>query len=387
MREPVNTDAKAPIYMQITIDRKTTKRAIGYDLFAKEWDFDKENAKHNHAVNARIQQLRSKLLDLQYELQKSSKMMSVIEIADHLFNDKRCTNEILLFFHNRMESENNRGVLSKGTYKHYKSCLKNLEVFIVNRYGKKEVFLDKIDLSFIEAFDSYLVNRNLNRNTINSNYHKKLKTTLSYALKQGLIEKNPYENFKLKQVTTKRNFLTEEELLKIQNHDFKSNNSLDRVRDLFVFSCYTGLRFSDAQDLKHKDIQVSNGGCFIYKKQNKTDEVVNIPLNNIAVQIIKKYENDERVITGNLLPQISNQKLNAYLKIIGDLVGISKTLTHHIARHTCATVLLNNGVELAVIQFILGHKNIRTTQVYAKILPRTVSNSVLSAFNRINHGK
>ena len=286
-----------------------------------------------------------------------------------------------------MEDENGRGVLSNGTYKHYKSCCKNLKEFILNQYNKKDITLDKVDLRFIEAFDSFLVKRNLCRNTINGNYHKKLKTTLSGATKQDLIEKNPYENFKLKQESTKRDFLTEEELLNLQKYNFKSNPSLDKVRDLFIFSCYTGLRFSDAQDLRFNDVQVSSGTSFIYRKQNKTNEVVLIPLNNITIQIIEKYDNEERKIRGKLLPQISNQKLNTYIKTVGDLAGINKKLTHHVARHTCATILLNNGVSMSVVQNILGHENIRTTQIYAKILTNTVTNEVLNAFNKINNGK
>jgi site-specific recombinase XerD len=286
-----------------------------------------------------------------------------------------------------MESENARGILSHGTYKHYKSCLKSLKAFINTHYNKKDISLNRIDLKFIEEFDTYLVKRNLGRNTINSNYHKKLKTTLSGALKHSLIEKNPYENFKLKQESTIRSYLTEDELVKIQSYNFKSNLSLDKVRDLFVFSCYTGLRFSDAQDLKPTDVQCSDGNYFIYRKQKKTNEIVHIPLNQIAVEILDKYDNDERKIKNKLLPQISNQKLNAYIKMVGELLGIDKILTHHVARHTYATILINNGVNLSAVQKVLGHQSIRTTQVYAKMSNTTISKEVLNVFNKINNGK
>ena len=387
LRDPDKSGTKLPIYMQITVDRKSTKRAIGFDLPFKEWDPDKGRAKNNHAVNYKIQFLESKLTNLQYDLQKNPQIHTVKEIADLLFKEKLNSDLLLEFFENRMLQENERGIFAKGTFKHYKSCLTHLGVFIFAQYNKKDIPINQIDLKFIEAFDTYLVKRDLNRNTINSNYHKKLKTTLSNSIKNNLIDKNPYENFKLKQVNTQRDFLTQEELIKIQSFNFNSNVSLERVRDLFVFSCYTGLRFSDAQDLKQKDVHISNTLGYIYRKQNKTKEIVQIPLYQLAIDILHKYDNTERNITNKMLPQISNQKLNAYLKTIGDIVGIQKTLTHHVARHTCATILLNQGVSMSVVQQILGHENIRTTQIYAKIQNPTVRTEMIGAFNNMNNGK
>jgi integrase/recombinase XerD len=387
LRDPDKAGTKLPIYMQITANRKSTKRAIGFELFAKEWDSDKERAKNNLAVNNKIQILESKLTDLQYDLQKKYQILTVKKIADHLFTEKSNSDLILEFFENRMLNENERGLYAKGTFKHYKSCHLHLGIFVFAQYKNKDIPLNQVDLKFIESFDAFLMKRDLNRNTINSNYHKKLKTTLSSAIKNNLIEKNPYDSFKLKQVNTKRDFLTKEELIKIQSFNLKSNLSLDRVRDLFVFSCYTGLRFSDAQDLKQKDVHISDSGSYIYRKQNKTKEIVQIPLFQIAIDILFKYDNDERKMTNKMLPQISNQKLNAYLKTIGDIVEIQKTLTHHVARHTCATILLNQGVSISVVQQILGHESIRTTQLYAKIQNPTVRTEVIGAFNNMNNGK
>lgn len=387
LRDPDKSGTKFRIYMQLTVDRKSTKRAIGFELLAKEWDPDKERAKNNLAVNSKIQFLESKLTDLQIDLQKNPQILSVKEFADLLFNEKPNSDLLLGFFEDRMLQENERGIFAKGTFKHYKSCYTHLGIFIFGHYKQKDIPLNKVDLKFIEAFDTYLIKRDLNRNTINSNYHKKLKTTLSNAIKNNLIDKNPYENFKLKQVNAQRNFLTQEELIKVQSFDLNSNVSLERVRDLFVFSCYTGLRFSDAQDLKQQDVHLSNNEGYIYRKQNKTKEVVQIPLYRIAIDILHKYDTDERKITNKMLPQISNQKLNAYLKTIADIVGIQKKLTHHVARITCATILLNEGVNLPIVQQILGHDNIRTTQQYAKLQNRTVRTETIGAFKNMNNGK
>jgi site-specific recombinase XerD len=129
------------------------------------------------------------------------------------------------------------------------------------------------------------------------------------------------------------------------------------------------------------EIQNNGENYFIYRKQNKTGESINIPLSNFALEIIHKYDNDERKVTGKVLPQRSNQKINTYLKTIADLVGINKTLTHHVARHTCATILLNRGVPLDVVQKILGHSSRETTSLYAKMSSKTVENQVLNAMD------
>jgi integrase/recombinase XerD len=387
LRDPDTSGTKLPIYMQITADRKSTKRAIGFDLYIKEWDSVKGRAKNNLTVNSKINLLETKLNNLQFDLQKTPQILTVKEIADLLFKEKAHSDLLLEFFENRMSLENERGIFVKGTYKHYKSCLTQLSLFIFAQRNKKDIPINQVDLNFIEAFDTYLIKRDLNRNTINSNYHKKLKTTLSNAIKNNLIDKNPYENFKLKQINTQPEFLTQEELIKVQSFDLSYNLSLERVRDVFVFSCYTGLRFSDAQDLSQKDVHISNDEGYIYRKQIKTKELVQIPLYKIAIDILNTYDNDERKITNKMLPQISNQKLNSYLKIIGDIVGIQKKITHHVARHTCATILLNEGVNLPIVQQILGHENIRTTQHYAKLQNRTVRTETIGAFNNMNNGK
>ncbi len=385
LRKTQKADANSPVYLQITVDRKNTQRAIGYELPLNEWNPAKEEAKKNIAVNAKIQEIKTAFNNLQYELQKNPVQMSPAQVADQLLNKRQHSDDLLHFFLDRMEMEKKRKVIAHGTYKHYKSCHTRLGEFITIIYKKKDVPIDFVDLKFIESFDAFLLDKNLSRNSINNNYHKKLKTTLNAAILENRIDKNPYNHFKLTQIPTLRGFLTEQELNQIQNADFSSNRSLEKVRDLFVFSCYTGLRFSDAQNLTTKDLQLSEKGNYIYRTQNKTSEVVHIPLAPTAIEIIRKYDNNERMITGNLLPKRSNQKLNSYLKNVAELSGIDKKLTHHNARHTFATFLLNNGVQLEIVQKMLGHKNIRTTQIYAKITTTTISNQILSAFAKINN--
>ena len=151
---------------------------------------------------------------------------------------------------------------------------------------------------------------------------------------------------------------------------------LNQVRDVFLFSCYTGLAYADVNKLKRSEISTGiDSQKWIFTTRQKTDTASRIPLLPVALDLLKKYEDYPACINeGKLLPVLSNQKMNAYLKEIADVCGIQKELTFHIARHTFATtVTLANGVSIESVSKMLGHKNIRTTQHYAKILDSTVS--------------
>ncbi|MFN8353199.1 MAG: site-specific integrase [Spirosomataceae bacterium] len=182
------------------------------------------------------------------------------------------------------------------------------------------------------------------------------------------MTKNPYQNFTFKFTKTQRDFLTEDEFEKLQNHSLGDNLSLQKVRDIYMFSVYTGLRFGDAINLKTENIiNEKDGGKWIQIIQEKTKEPFRVPMLNHAIHIMRKYESESK-ITGYVLARISHQKLNSYLKVIAAMVGISKNLTHHTARHTFATTIaLNNEVPMEIVSRMLGHTNIRTTQIYAKI--------------------
>lgn len=228
--------------------------------------------------------------------------------------------------------------------------------------------------------------RDKHGDTISTNYvnkqHSRVRTVLHKAVREGIISANPYGKFKLKNEPTTRERLTEEELEQVATHSFAGNSSLIKVRDFFLFCCYTGLRYGDAYDLKMKDIkEESDGSQAIDILMGKADGKVYVPLLEPAKEIIVKYVNDNaRKVHGYVLPRYSNQKVNLYLKTIAELAGIEKELTHHVARHTCATYLLNNGVPIEVVQNILGHTDVKTTKIYAKMLHSTVRKEM----NRIN---
>jgi integrase len=162
---------------------------------------------------------------------------------------------------------------------------------------------------------------------------------------------------------------------------------LELVRDIFVFCCFTGFAYIDVKNLTQENLVMGiDGGKWINTERNKTKVRTNIPLLDIPLKIIAKYNNNPRTInSGKLLPVLSNQKSNAYLKEIADLCGINKNLTTHLARHTFATtVTLNNDVDIASVSKMLGHTSIKTTQIYAKVLDKKVSNDMNTLRNKLN---
>lgn len=260
---------------------------------------------------------------------------------------------------------------SSSTLKNYRTTLIHLRAFLKSKQLSGS--LQEIDHKFIDAFDYYLMTtpmpktgEPLARNSANK-YHTKLKTVLLQAVKEGLLPVSPYAGFKLRNKTVHRDHLTQDELQCLRNLKFE-NMSLDKVRDIFLFSCYTGLRFADGQSLRSQDVRSDQeGNMWIFLKQQKTDEPLAIPMLKPAQEIYQKYE-QLREITGRIIPSLVNQKVNAYLKVLADLANIKKKLTHHVARHTFATtVLLENDVPLEAVQAYLGHTSAKTTAIYARM--------------------
>lgn len=191
----------------------------------------------------------------------------------------------------------------------------------------------------------------------------------------GWLQKDPFLGFKMPKREVERTALTEKELQEMTSKTFLAER-LTLVRDIFLFSCYSGLAYADVKKLRRTDIIIGvDGEKWINSKRQKTDVTARIPLLQPALVILEQYQNHPAcTIEGRILPVLSNQKMNAYLKEIADLCGIAKTLTYHIARHTFATtVTLSNGVPIETVSKMLGHRNLKTTQHYAKILDIKIS--------------
>ncbi len=209
------------------------------------------------------------------------------------------------------------------------------------------------------------------------------------AIKLEWIEKDPFERFKFSFNKVDRGYLTEKELNTIKSKSFNIPR-LQFVKDLFIFSCYTGLSYIDVINLTNENIIMGiDGEYWIQTIRQKTEMVVNIPLLPVALNILNNYKDHPKSIHGDqLFPSLSNQKLNSYLKEVGDICEIQKSLTFHMARHTFATtVTLSNGVPIETVSKVLGHSNLSTTMIYARVLKTKISEDMHKLKDKLNNQK
>jgi integrase/recombinase XerD len=358
-----------PIYMRITYARKKAEHHTGYTCTKKEWNEANQNTRNNSHVNSKLSDKKAAIYNFVSDLEKEKKPISAALLKDLLTGKAQVKVNVLDYLDNHIKEITLRGQIKTISLNKYKQSQNTLRSFIPEKYGRPDLLMDQVNYEFINGYDLYLKKTlNLHKNTINK-YHSRLRTLLLKALAEGIISKQPYANFKLVTQKTDREFLNQEDLAKIVTKDLSHNKSLDKVRDLFVFSCYTGLRFQDAQNLTIDNLTTYNKKAFLRFAQEKTGRAIDIPLLAAAKKILDKYKNEpERKILNKLLPKISNQKVNSYLKIIGDQAEINRTITHHMARHTFATTIcLNNGMPMEDVSKLLGHSSLKTTAIYGRI--------------------
>lgn len=265
-------------------------------------------------------------------------------------------NSFLSFISTRLSEK--RG-LAKGTLKHQRSFLG-----ILRQYGKITTFDDLTPRS-IHRFDAWLYTRGISVATV-WDYHKRLKTYCNEAERFGYIEKSPYEGLRFeKGKPAVMRYLTMEEFRRFRDTDLSDNKKLERARDCWLFMCYTALSYVDAARFDYfRDTREENGKVVFNDTRQKTAEPYFIVLVEPALEVLRKYDYK--------LPFVSNQKLNEYTKIAAIRAGIDKEVTSHWARHTSAMMALNNGISLETVARMLGHADVRTTQVYAHMMTDTV---------------
>lgn len=260
--------------------------------------------------------------------------------------------------------------LTKETYYRYELTWRRLQNFIKEKYNSSDIPLEKINLRFLEKFYLFLREKHDCANDTAQKFMQKLEAVLIYAEKIRVIPSNPFLFYTYQFDKKKPVYLTKQEIDRIWKKQFKTPR-LTLVKDLFIFSCYTGLSFAEICHLRKDNIQKMNdGNSWIFIKRKKTDVMSYIPLLPIPIQLIDKYQyakNEDLVFN-----TYTNQKTNEYLKEIAEVCGIRKNLIFHLARHSFATLALSYGVSIESISGMLGHTNITTTQIYAQITKQKI---------------
>lgn len=376
-----NAKGQFPIYVRLTVDGNrtefSTKKFIEPSRWSSEASKVKGTTEEARSINSYLDVIKSRVLDIQMELIHKNQNISIENFKELLFGSEEKQRMLVPIFqdHNNKIKELVGKEYAPGTLERYTTSLKHTIEFLEWKYKISDIEISKINHAFITDYEFYLRSvRNCSNNTA-VKYIKNFSKIIKICLANDWLEKNPFANYKAKVKEVERIYLTDDEIQTIIEKDLK-NDRLSLVRDIFLFSCFTGLAYIDVKNLTKSHISLGiDGEKWIFTHRQKTESASKIPILPVTQIIIDKYENHPQANGNNiLLPILSNQKMNAYLKEIAGVCEIDKELTFHIARHTFATtVTLTNGVPIESVSKMLGHKNLRTTQHYAKVLDRKVS--------------
>lgn len=380
-KNKATSDGKAPIYVRITVNGKRAQISIQRKVLIEKWDSATGKIKGTsieaRTINTYIDSIRHKLQKIQERFIDEGKSVTALAIKNRYLGKDKVTKMLIEIFQEHNDKVNSLvgKDFAPGTAERYRTAKRHVQEYIQKEYSADDIPVKDVDHKFITGFEYYLkTTRKCGHNTA-IKYITNFKKIIRIAYANDWINKDPFFNWKAKLKTVDREFLSENEIQTMVEKEF-SIPRLELVKDIFIFSCFTGLAYADVKKLSKDDIVVGiDGKRWIKTKRTKTDTRSNIPILKIPQMIINKYADHQDVIhTDKLLPVLSNQKMNSYLKEIADSCGITKNLTFHLARHTFATtVTLTNGVPIESVSKMLGHKSLKTTQHYAKILDKKVS--------------
>ncbi|MDC8106703.1 site-specific integrase [Chryseobacterium sp. B21-037] len=382
----LNKQGKCPIKCRITFHQDRKEFSTGLFVNPKQWDSRLQKAKppneENSFINTQLGLIKNEINQAFLFLQVNEENFDVGDIYLQYKGDVSIrTKTILELFkeHNDRLEKLVGKEYSIATLWKFKQAKDLLKGFITYSFTKADYQFKDLDLKFVQDYEFYLkTEKSLALATVNKMIQR-FRKVVKIAISQGIIDRDPFVGYKVKRVKKEIVYLTTEELKKLEEYQFKSER-LQIVTDMFIFCCYTGLAYNEMANLeKSHIINGFDGNEWINMKRLKTQQTLSIPLLTKSKFIIEKYSNAHEI---KVLPSFSNQKFNAYLKEIADIVGIEKRLTHHLARRTFATtVLLFNDVPMEIVSELLGHSKITITQEhYAKVVNKKVSEQM----NKLN---
>ena len=376
----VNKEGKTSVMLRIYLNNeRLSLGSTGISVKSSQWDKEKERIKGRttEALNTNLQldNIASGLQSIFRRIEMSD-VVSLERIKSEFLGKKEEIDTLMQLFekHNGDVAKQIGVSVGKATLQKYNVCKRHFSEFPEKQYKRSDLKLTELTYVVIREFDLYLrteVGQNPNTATKTM---KTFKTITLLGQKMGVLLHDPFMNHRFHIEPVNRGFLTDEEILCIAHKQINIPR-LELIRDIFIFSCFTGLAYIDVSNLTPDHIVTLGDKQWIMTQRQKTSVETNVLLLDIPKAIIAKY-GGKTYRNGKLVPMLTNQKTNSYLKEIADICGIKKNLTFHLARHTFATMSLSKGVPMESVSKMLGHTNIRTTQIYARITNKKIEHDM-----------
>ena len=376
------------IMVRITVDGECTQFSSKLEIHPNLWDDKIRKAKGSTAnavnLNRTLDTIRANVAKYYTHLMEVNGYATPTKIKNLILGIEDKEKTIISYF----EKFNEQYKLKVGntttwtTYTKYELTKNRLIDFLKQNRGVKDIPIREINTIFLQDFYLFLRKAHKSGNNNAMKNMQRLRAVFNYIKNTGISFTDPYGNFKMSFEKSDRSYLTQEEIDILLNKKFASDR-LEKVKDVFLFSCYTGISFSDIYDLTKENLKNGvDNNLWIMSQRNKTGIKFNVRLLDIPLMILDKYEGKQE--NGKLLPVISNQNTNEYLHEIAELCNIKKKITFHVARHTFATLCLTEGMPIESISKMLGHSNITTTQIYARIIDQKLSNDMENFAQKMN---
>ena len=377
----INKQGKCPIRCRITFNEGRQEFATGLLINPNTWYSKLQQTKppneENTFVNTQLSLIKNKINQAFLYLQMKGSDFDVDDLYLIYKGEKPKKEngilEVYTEFNNKIKKLIGKDI-ELVTYNKYLESYNHLKDFVKFKFNSADLKLKDLKSNFLNDYDYYLKTQKgknkqgLSQSTINKAIQR-FRKTLKYSISEGYLEKDPFVMYTARVVRKNIVFLTNEELLKLENHQFNTDR-IQSIKELFIFCCYTGLAFKEMSLLRKSDIVTGfDGKLWIVVNRSKTDRDYRVPLLPRAQKILQNFNDESSEL---VFPKITNQKFNEYLKEIAGILGFSKNLTHHMARKTFAsTVLLYNDVPMEIVSELLGHSKLSTTQEhYAKVVQR-----------------
>lgn len=389
-------NGEASVAMRITVDGQRVENNIRKSILPNLWDQSKERAKGTSSaavdLNRFIEDARIRIHQIVTELQQTGAEINPLIVQQRFYGVGQVRKQERTILQVIQEhNDEAKQLIGKDfveiTWRRYETMKRYLGELIKHKYGVDDLLLSDFTGEVIRAYEVYLkTEKDLCQNTL-IRYMKALKKITNRCLANDWIQKDPFAGIKFREEPTEPEFLTLEEVDRIYNCN-PGSKRLEVIKDMFLMSAFTGLAFTDVSQLTEDHIVTDNdGNKWIRKPRQKTKQMSNIPLLDIPLAIIEKYQGDKKATKkGVLLPIPCNQVMNRYLKEIAEICKINKHLTMHTARHTYATLCLSQGVSLKNVSKMLGHASVKMTERYARVLDSSILHDMNAIRDTLNLG-